>query len=84
MSLIMKLNAMIVVACLILRFLIKLRFPQNCPISIIVSSRIPFLGDFENSHDINMSSGGARKGLEGATVPLLEASSPSVGGNLVK
>ena len=29
MSLITKLNTMIVVACLILRFLIKLRFPQN-------------------------------------------------------
>ena len=39
MSLIMKLNTMIVVACLILRFLIKLWFPQNCPISNILQRR---------------------------------------------
>ena len=30
MSINMKFNPMIVVACLILRFIIKLRFPQNC------------------------------------------------------
>ena len=32
----MKFNTMIVVACLILCFIIKLRFPQNCPIKKII------------------------------------------------